>query len=289
MALQTNKVALCYPNYIDETTLSGGSWSTLLPLDNVKNRVLSKRARSTDLLPASTQFSMNFARSRSIGSFCIASHNFSIQAMIRVTAYSEPNNVGLLYDSGIMAVWPAVFSTQDLEWEFDNFWFGNIDEEERQKVTPLYTLFFEPVIVQSLKVEIFDETNMSGYVQLGRVFTSGIFQPDVNMSLGVQFSYENTTEVEIALDRTEYFDVRRQKRTISFVLEGLSEQEAFGRVYTMKRDLGVDGEVLVAYNLDQTSELFIQRTFLARNQSIDPIAHPFLSTYSSAINLVELL
>ena len=55
MALNKRKITLCWPNYIGEAALSGGSWEADLPLAHIQNAVFAVRARSTDLSSTSTR------------------------------------------------------------------------------------------------------------------------------------------------------------------------------------------------------------------------------------------
>jgi hypothetical protein len=288
--LDTTKVALCYPNYTDSSLLSGGSYLPTLPLSYAQQRVLAQRARSTDLLPASTQFTITLPQYYPVGAIAIASHNFTTLANIRVRAYTDVTQTTLLYDSGLINVWPAIYdSSRDLEWEYDNFWLGTPGASDLVKFTPLFTNFFVPVIAQSVLVEIFDPTNPKGYVEFGRVFISNIFQPQFNMVYGVNFGYDNFTQIDSALDVTEYFDRKRQKRTMQFSLDAMQDLEAFQSLYAMKRDLGTDGELIVAYNLDTTQPDFFARTFLARNKALNAISQPYISRFTTSLDFIEII
>ncbi len=290
MALDLNKVALCYPNYTDLGTLSGGTYTAGLPLNNAKNRIFAKKARTTNLTAANTLFNLALARVRPVGCVAIAAHNFSATSTVRIRVYAEIAQTTLLYDSGVISVWPAVYdSSSELEWEYNNFWEGTLDETDRAAFTPLFTHIFEIQIAESIKVEIFDSTNTAGYVEFGRIFVSDVFQPAINMIYGVEFGYENATEIESALDTTEYFDRKRQKRTATFQFDALSESEAFQKIYNMRRDLGIDGEILYAYNLQSGSPSFQARTFLGRNVTVNGLSQPYIDRFDSAISLLEII
>lgn len=292
MAITTydvNKVTICYPNVTDKATLSGGSYTTLLPLNNAKDRILAKKARTTNLLAASTQFNMVLPGFQAVGCFAIANHNFSVNATFRIRLYAENNFTNLVYDSGFLEVWPAVYDTVlDLEWEYDNYWTGDPSQEDIEAYTTLLTHFFDPKVVKSARVELLDTSNPAGYLEFGRVFLANTFQPRINMSLNPSFGFTNQTEIEQALDTTEYFDVKRQKRSFSFTLDGLDEAEAIQKVNSMQRILGVNGEVLVAYNLKTDDISYIARTFLGRNREVSPLTQPFNDRYSATIDILEI-
>lgn len=288
MALETNKLTLCWPNHIEKSTITGGSYTTQRPVINAKNKIFAKKARSTDTTLSSTQAVVQIEQAKPVYVVSIAAHNFSVDSQIRIRVYSDTAGTSLLYDSGVINAWPAVYSTAQLEWEYDNFWFGQIDEEGRESFTPLFTHFLPEVqIAKNVTIEIIDEANVNGYVEYGRILVADAWQPDINVSYGINFGYDNNTVVERADDNTEYFDVKRQKRTMSFMFGRLDEQEAFTRLYSLQRQQGISKEILVAYNLVNTSENY-QRMFIGRASQLDPISQPFIDNYEASLSLLEI-
>lgn len=289
MAANDNNITLCWPNRTDQTTLAGGSYLANLPLSNVQNRVFARKARTTDLLLTSTMFTMTLDKARAIGVVAIAAHNFTADATWRIRTYTDDAMTLLNYDSGTISVWPAFYTPEQLEWEDNNFWFGNAILDPAAEYTPLATHFM-PIntTCRSIKVEFADESNPAAYVEFGRVFIAEMFKPTINALWDIQFGHENTTEVEVTLNGTEYFDRKRSKRTASMILPALTTQEAFIRMYSMQRDQGIDREVLFAQET-QDSEAFYFRTFIGRLTQPDPISQPYLDRHSMSLNLLEIL
>lgn len=296
MLFDPNKVALCYPNYTDrqDCTLSGGSWIPSLPVSNMKNRVLQRRARSTDTLPSSTTFSATLSAPRPILCVALAGHNMSEVATVRVRVYDNEMMSTLLYDSGIQLGWSYVYESTDLEWEYDNFWFGSLTEDRRREFTPLFTHFFRGTdtvpIARHIVVDIFDENNPDGYVEIGRLFFSDVWQPTRNASLGLAFRHNTSTEVETALSDTEYFDVRRVRRSVSFELDRLPNGDAFGRMFALQRQVGIHAEVLFAYTVMDFEEWSYERRFMGRLSELDPISEPYVDRrHKMAVNILEII
>ena len=285
-------VTICYPNRVEGSTLSGGDWSTQLPLNNLRQRVIKKRARSASTDLADTQFSVEWARPYPITMLAIAGHNFSTLAKIKIKVYDDSLMTTLLYDSGFVDVWPSIYESTDLEWEYDSFWLGTLAEEDRQQFTPLFVHFFNSgnvPIAKYLTVEIDDTLNSSGYVEAGRLFFGDAWQPTINASLGIQFQYQTSTEVEAAMDDTEYFDRRTPRRSVSFTLDRLALSEAFGRMFSIQRQQGIDGEVLFAYT--KNDEMFsYERRFLGRLSQLDAIAEPYVDQrHSAPMSILEII
>lgn len=291
MALDGEKITLCWPNYVNESSLSGGSWTPQMPVDFLKSQLFSRRAVSSTADPADTQISVQFSRFRPVYALAIAAHNLTTSAQWRVRGYYSSDLTDQQFDTGWTAVWPAVYSTAELEWEFDNFWTGSLAEEDRNNFTPLSYVFLDnPYICQSLHIEISDPNNPAGYVAIGRLLISDAWQPEINMAYGVTYGYENGTTIDEANDpnRTEHFDPATPKRTMNFTLDSLSEDEAFNRIHRMQRVQGVHNEVLVAEGVDYRPEK-LNRVFIGRITEPDPLSHPYHQTYSTSISLKEIL
>lgn len=287
--LDPNKITLCWPNLIRRSTLSGGSYVETLPLALVQDPVLAVRCKSLDADPDSTWFDITLDQPRAVQCLAIAAHTFSATAMYRVRIYGDPGQEFLLWDSNWNTVWPQLFATAELEWEYDNFWLGTIEDEDRALYTPLLTVFAPEVeLAQSVRVEIEDVGNPEGAVRFGRVFLSDAWQPEYNVSYGIRHGFDIATEHAEAGDRTEYAARKRQRRTVQMSLDHLSEEEAYQRMFSMQRTQGTHGEVLYAFTLRAAPETF-SRTFLGRLQTPDPLDHPYALTHTASLNLLELL
>lgn len=285
--MDADKVALCWPNRIDEGTLAGSGYSASLPLVNLQDRVFAKKARTTSA--ADNFFTLALPKYRTLGCAGLAAHNFTTSATWRVRVYADTAMTQLLYDSGIINVWPTVYVLDQLEWEFDNFWTGTPDEEAREAFTPLAVIFFDQqYIAQAVRVDFSDSSNSDGFFEFGRFFTSQVFQPELNMSYGANTGFNIGTVVDEAQDGTEYFDRRDPKRTAFIPLEDMEVEDAYSYVQDLQRACGVDGEILFAYDLNNTPQ-FYARTFIARQVEVDPISQPYFERFETSITLQEIL
>lgn len=77
-------ITLAWNNRADGGTLSGGSWSSLLPLANLQNRQVQKVSRSNNVTTASTQFVIDLGQARTIGVFALVVHNISVTGEVRI-------------------------------------------------------------------------------------------------------------------------------------------------------------------------------------------------------------
>ena len=260
-----------------------------MPLTNLQDRLLSRLARSTNLDTVSTQFLLSLTSARTISVLALCRHNLSGAATWRIRAYSDTGLTDLLYDSGSVNVWEAMYDQDQLEWQDDNFWSGQprAEDFEGHYWNAIHVL---PRIVSARfwKVEMVDASNPDGFVEVGRLFLSEAWVPTYNMSYGASIVYTSRTEVEEAWDGTEYFDVKAPYRTARFSLENISHEEAMFRAFDIQRVASIHKEVLFVWDPDDTKHL-IRRSFLGRLQELSPLEQPYYDAHQTAFTVKELL
>ena len=159
-------------------TLSGGTWLAAAPLANLQQNLLSLRARSSNLLLASTKINIDLGVSntpvRMIG---VARHNLTRDALVRITAGTTPGGTDL-YSTGWIPVWPAVYLPEDLEWEDDNFWTGQLSDDEIVGY-PSHGMHdaLGNIRARYWAIEINDTANPDGYVELAHLRLGTIWSP----------------------------------------------------------------------------------------------------------------
>ena len=277
-----------YQNRIDAATFAAyGSWSTTLPLTNIKTRSLSRKARSTNAANSSTKLRFSLDSARVIGSVAIVNHNMQKDATWRYRVYSDSGYSTLVYDSGTINVWPLM-PFGSYEWEDENFWDLQLSDEEIALFTK--TLTYVPDTIESAQyyqIEFFDSTNTDGYVELGRIFVGSIYQPTLNMSLGASIGDEANTIIDVALSGAEFFDRRTSYRVAQFTLDHLTYNESIINGDIIKIS-GVDAEVVYIYD-DNTALDLHRRAFLGRLRALSPISQPYNTRYQTTYEIKELL
>jgi hypothetical protein len=277
---------ISYQNRIDAATLGAyGSWSTTLPLENIKTRQLSKVARSTNNANSSTRLRFSTDIARIISTVGIISHNLTSSAKWRYRVYSDSAYTTLVYDSGQVDVWPqSPYGTY--EWEDVHFWDLTPTDEEFNFYTKTLILSI-PVVVseQFYQFEFFE--SVSTYVELGRIFIGTKYQPVLNMNLGASIGYESPTIIDTAMSGAEFFDRRESFRVAQFTLDHLTYAESILNNDIMKIS-GTDAEIL--YIWDDADALNLQRrAFLGRLRTLSPIAQPYNTRYQTTYEIKELL
>lgn len=282
---------LCWPNYVNEAALSGGAWSAELPRSNLQDPVYAEIAETADLNPSSTQFDVTFPRFRTVAMGLIAKHNLSVAARWRMRIFRDAGATNEMWDSGWRQVWPAVYSTSELNWEDPNFWSGVPFEDDRKDFTPIAWMFADrPQVCRRVRIEIDNPTNPDGAVRIGRAFIANAWRGRFNASWGIQYGLDIGTTFETAdnEDETEYADPKSARRTVSFDLSHLSEEEGFSQIHAMMRRQGLHKEVFYTENETPGPQSFA-KSFVGRLSSVNPLVNPYYATYTNAVNLREIL
>lgn len=291
MPLDPNKIALGWPNYVDESTLSGGQWAEQLPLEHLQDARTAVVAKSVSLAVASTQFWMMLPKRRRLHALCLYAHNLSPAATLRVRVYRDTAGTDEIHDTGDVKAWPVTYGLDDVIWGEPNFWNRQLTEEDRKNYTPrAVALFGERLIGSSVHVQVNDPDNPEGHITLGRALLCDIWQPEINVSYGIQHGHDSGTEIKVARDvnRTRYARRVTPKRTASFDLAHLSESEAFLRLHRLQRTQDIVGEILYLYSITPRAENF-QRDMVCHQTSLDPLANSFHANFTNGVSLMEIL
>lgn len=284
-------VSMAWPNIIDETTVSGGSWMASLPVTNVQNNRISKVARSANALLASTLLNIDMgATPSSIGLLALVVHNLSASAKVRIRADDAADFATPTYDSGWLNVWPVGIIPQNLlEWEEDNFWLGTVSQNAIAGYRAPFTHYLPTALpMRYWRIEIDDTGNSDGWVQIGRVFLGKVWSPAYNMTYGMSIGYSDASASESSLTGEEFFDVRTRYRVHKFDLGFLSKEEALTYVLAMQQQLGTSGELLIS--ADRSDAENVPRTcFLGRMVSMAPVTAAFYQGWTTSFDIREIL
>jgi len=276
-------------NRSDSATLSAGSWSAGAPLANLQQGLLSLRARSSNALAASTQFRIDLANTTTIVRlFALARHNLSTAATYRVTAGTTAGGTEV-YDSGTLDAWPAVYLPEELEWEDDNFWSGQITADEAEGY-PI-SLIHDCGASYRARYWTFyctDTSNADGYVELARLWLGPIWSPQINYTPGAGFAWEARDVSEYSLGGVRWTEARPPARVLRLTFKDLSDVEAHGAILDAQRRLGFAGELWVIPDPSDTARGF-KRNFLAHFRKLDPIVEAFADRHETNFEMEENL
>lgn len=285
-------VMLGFPNLIDGGNLSGGSFTSELPLSHLQFRQLGRVARSTDANEASTQFIIDFLQPRNARVVALINHTISFGGRWFVEASDDISFSSLLYSSSQDA-WAALGATDwtidELEWESDNLWLGTYSLDELDGLTPVaFHILPNDIQARYWRLRIIDTSNVAGYVDIGRMFIGEVWQPKTNYDYGGSTGYEDPSLIETSIGGAEYFDERNPYRVMRFTLAMLEESaEGFAKVLEIYRRAGTTGEILLIPDYEDL-ENAQRRNFLGRLRQLSPLEHASLNYASTAFEIKEI-
>lgn len=270
-----HQILIGFPNRIDQAlAFSGGNWSAGLPLNNLKNRLFSRVARSVSADPVDTQFVVDFGAPQRLRILAFVAHNMSLSARMIIEAAEDADFTTIFYSAAV-DVWTGMLTAEwdisVLEWENDNYWMGTYTAEDIQGFTAVSTHVLPGSIsARYWRFRIDDPRNDAGYVQIGRLFMGPGWQPRINYAWGAGLGYEIGTSVETALGGAEFFDVKEPVRVFRFTLEYMRDEEAYGRALELVRRAGIHGEVFIVPSPTDTFQ-GLRRNFMGRIRQPSPL------------------
>jgi hypothetical protein len=281
---------LSYGNLADIGTLTGGACFPTLPLTNLQNRTLGRKARFINTDPANTWLQGDLIKDRLIRVVSLIGHNFGLSATYRVTFSRSSDFAVLVGDSGWREAWPREYSTKSLAWESPNVWSGKPLDEERQGDTwKAAYILPTPIRARFVRVEIIDNGAGNAYVQAGRLFIAGGWQPIRNISRdGFAIGWETGTQAQETLAGGMVFDRKTPRRVVQFVTASMTDDEAFGQAFEIMRRMGTDGEVFWIFDPDDTRHAR-RRQIYGHLRKLDRIAYPYIDGHTVPWEVGELI
>lgn len=237
-----------FPNRIDEATLTGSGYIDALPLANIKDRLLSRVARSVDLDPENTAFTIDFGRPMAMGVFGIIGHSLSLSGQFRLEAANNEEMADLRYASTFDA-WASTtggrWDRHNVTWNSRNFWRGTFAPEDvAGQTTKTIHMLPEAVIARYWRCTPLDRSNTAGFIDIGRVFLSEMFlRPGINYAYGRAIGFKTATRVAASLGGVKHFDPQESVMTQQVAFQHLTEEETY-RAQELMRRAGIHREVI---------------------------------------------
>ena len=281
-------VMLCFPNSVNTAGLGGGQWSETMPLDNARDPLLGVRSRSVDHDPTSTVIEVHLAEVNPVQALALIDHNLSVIAQYRITASDDADFSTVAYQSDWGDLWSVVYPYGALPWEHPNFWTGRPRDQDLQgwRLDLIHTLP-KSLLCRHWRIEINDAANAAGFVEFGRLFIGGGWQPQYNQSYGGERGFVVNTDVTETMSGAETFDIRPSRRVVRFRLDWLSDAEAVS-LFDMQRAVQTHGEVLYIYDpVDVINRA--RHSFLGRLRKLPLIEHARFNNSNIPFEIVEVI
>lgn len=284
---------LAFPNYVDATaytvSFSGGSWEASLPLTNLRDERIVKVARSTNDTVSNTLFTCDLGVLRDVRVVAIPNHNMSRAALVKVTAATDSGFTNTVLNTGWVDVWRQVYEFGTLPFGHPSFWTGKLTAEDAEGYTmPFVYVADAAVQARYWKVEVDDDANTDGYVELARLVLAPGYQPTRNMSYGAQIGWEDETEAQKSLGGARFYDRRGKRRVATFTLPFIEVDEGFAWPFEIARRQGVSRQIFFVFDPADDTNLH-RGAFLATIRELSPLEFTAFNLTSSAFALEEVI
>jgi hypothetical protein len=282
------QVLIAYRNNFDTATVSGGSWSAELPIENLAARQPSLVARSTNADPADTRFIADFGDPKPVSFLALLRHNLTQNGRWRVTLSQDAAFEDVVHDSGVIDIWPTIQPFgQGLWGEFN--WGGRLLADEAVTYgIAAFELIAQPVIARFVLIELIDPQNPSGYLEAGRLLVGPAWRPSINLQYGWSIEQVDTSRRVKSRGGQTYVDVQPKYRRLRFSIDYLERDEMFGNAYEMERLKGTGGDLFVMIDPDDPIHRH-RHSVYGVLQDNTPILNPIHNRYSKSFTIEELL
>lgn len=274
----------------DSATLSGGDWLEELPLGNMqvpaKYHVV---ARSTSADPADTWFNINLGGPDNVRAIVVLG-NFTTAASMTLTKFADAGFTTPQWTTTTLPLYPAApFGTIPFG---AAWWYAGI----RPWPNPERMAHFQIVLPESTggqfwRIEISDEVNPDGFIDIGRLFMAGdgVWIPQFNYEPeNNQFGIRDNSLKSSTLAGGMRIWRRVNPRYFSFSVKHQDDANVFGPSWRLMDWAGYDREVFVIPQPSDTDHLQ-QRSFFARISQASPLVQAVCQRGHIAFELSEII
>jgi hypothetical protein len=280
------RVHLFYNSVADGAVLSGGSWQGAMPLARMQTEDLTDIARSTSLNPASTRFNITLDTVRAARGIMFGPTNMTARAQFRV-ARTDATFTEDVFDAGWQRFGTRVpFGT--LPYGAPHTYDGFVPWSDPDRLPWAICVLPQRIGSRYWRVEIDDQANPDGYIDIGRLYVWDAFVPSINYAYGNNgLSLVDGSISSKAVGGNKRFWRLPNKRRWQGQLDVLPEDEAFSAFWAMINLSGFDRECFVVPNPGDTANMQA-RSFAGRLFQIDPIAQAYFRRASAGFGIEEL-
>lgn len=220
-------------NLAPAATLSGGAASPDFPLANLQDesRYTGAPARWEDVADLeATQFDAVLPAPKAIDLVALLFHSFKLTDQYRLTVAGADGDLNApVYDSG----WQPIYGEtagyiEDMEWEDDNLWTGQLLEEDLDLYPPHKYLWLPDVTISgAIRLEFDASENSDGYFDIGGLWIGRTFSPEMNFERGRGLGIAARDQVDESPSGRRIAEERRPRRRIAINYAMLQDEEIY--------------------------------------------------------------
>jgi hypothetical protein len=286
------QISILYEDYAAYATFSGGNWidSGSIKIENLRTPYLAEIARSASDDPADTQFIATLLRTQIIGGVALGPVTIRPSALWRVTAYDDDAFETEVYASGLMEAPGTSVESASLDWEDDGFWEG-VTKEFDDLFKGIYLIHLPPVSIPAKhwKIEILDQGNPDGYLNIGKLYLGKRWSPAHNFDYGSNaLEFEDLTDEEEARNGTKFYHDRNIRRLFSFAFSYLPDVETIRDIYRLATRARRSKQIVVIPFPDQP-DTYQREAFIGTLRKLPRLSRAFLDTVNTEFVVEESL
>lgn len=218
-------------NLAKTATLGGGAWSAAFPLANLQNdkRFVTAPARClTPAVLADSQFEADLGTARPVDLVALLFHNMRPGAKYRLTLRGA---LGTFDAPALQTDWLDVygraFDSASLLWEDENWWLGTVADEDLDLYRRHKFIAVETTVAIGIRVELDDQDNPDGFIDVGGLWISGSWSPSINFDRGRDLRLLPRDLVDETPSGRLVGEARISRRQLSVTWSNLSSAEAY--------------------------------------------------------------
>jgi hypothetical protein len=221
-----------FPRMTPYYTAAGGSWNATYPVANLLSLPLSRVARSTNALVASTVIDLTSSPAQSATTVSLARHNLSGNAQIRVNCWADAARTTPTFVGGYEDVWPTALKTMTAAERANAVW------------TWFKRFSATPITCGAIRLEISDAANAAGYVQAGFAEVCQHFETRWNFEWGMNWGFTFRSQVTEAIGGAQYVDRRAKPRIARGNFPFVTRDQSQTKFWEMWRQLDLADPLL---------------------------------------------
>jgi hypothetical protein len=174
-----------------------------------------------------------------------------------------------------MDVWPAQWPVGVLPSGHPNATTRKLTDAQIDALDPkrdaVYLIPSE-VSARYWRIELDDEANTDGFIQIGRLIMAPRFVPTYNFAVGAEFGFIDNTTSNKSESGATFFTERPKGRCVTMAFQNLPDLEAYTVLRDMMENLGTAGQLYFVTNA-QDVETLQRRSFLARLRQLSSVQY----------------
>lgn len=253
---------LARPDLSDAATITGPSGAGDLTIGNLQKRSLVSAYRTTTL---SGNINIDLGSAKNINFIALVAHNATASGTVTVKAGST--DAVSDYTSGSL----SLITGADIG-NTRNIFSFQIDPAESHRYW---------------RLEYSDAGNTDGYFQAGRLYLSSAFQPDTNVSFGLQQGFIDDSRVSRTRSGEAVPVIRSPYRVFGLDFNFLNEDEAFNQLFRFDHLRGKSKDVL--FIKDPAALNHFQRGYVyGLINELEPISHAAHNIFRKRYEIREI-